>query len=500
VTADSGQPPGGALPADEVRRRAIRAVALLGGRAALILLLGVAANIGLAKLLTPREFGVVALGLTLVVLGQALAEGGLGASLIRRETPPTHAELAAVNALQVAATGAVAVAIAGLGVPFGSDGLLVAAMAASLPVTVLRTPSLIVLEREVRFREIATVDVVEAVVFYASALIAVAAGMGVWGVAVATALRAFVGTALIIFLGPVGFVRPRWAWREVRPLVGFGAQVQVVSMMGLVREQVLNATVALVAGVGALGVWSFVYRVLRLPYALFATIGRVAYPAIAQILAAGGDARPVLERASATLALANGATLVLLAAFAPAVPTLVGPEWGEVPATLLWASVALLVNAPIWVLTSSYFFAAGEPGPVLRALLLHTVVWFGLVVPLLGPLGVKVIGMGWIAAAAATGFVLVRATHARTGARLARSVAPPTASALLAIGVGWGVSAAGNESVLRAVLGVAAGELVLLGALAIVKRSLLRDALALVAETVRGRAPLPRAGTVEDVA
>src|SRR5207248_929994 len=105
------------------------------------------------------------------------AEGGFGAALIRRETRPDRAELEAINGVQLTVTVAGAGLVAAAAAPFGHDGLVVAAMVASLPILALRTPSVIVLERDLQYRVIATADVVEALAYYLWALGAVAAGL-----------------------------------------------------------------------------------------------------------------------------------------------------------------------------------------------------------------------------------------------------------------------------------------------------------------------------------
>jgi len=485
--------PSGPLGRDELRRRVTRGTALLTARSALILVLGLASNIALAWMLTPREFGVIALGAALVLLGSGLAEGGLGASLIRREAEPTTGELAAVNGVQIALTVAIALLTLAVAAPFGRDGLAVAAMVATLPVTVLRTPSVIVLERQLQYRTIATVDLVEAVAFYAVALGCVAAGLGVWGVVIAFAVRAVAGTGTMVRLGPLGLVAPRWSWAEVRPLVGFGARMQSVSVAAAARHQLLNLLIALLAGVSALGVWSLAWRILQVPYSVFATVGRVAFPTLSRVAAAGGDARPILERGVAMLALANGVVLVAIAGFAPALPVLVGSAWSDVPETLLWASLALTLNAPVWVLTTSWFFAAGDAGTVLRALLLHTVVWFGLALPLLDSVGVPVIALAWLAAGVVSGVYLARRTFASTGARVGRSLAPPALATAAGIGAGWVIAAGSEPDVLRGVLGAAAGEVLLLLGVAVLRPALLRDSRTLVAEAAgrRGEGPSP---------
>ena len=243
----------GPLDATEVRRRAASGAAVLGARGAIVYTLAVGANLVLAGLLDPRDFGIVALGSVLIVAGVHLGDVGFGAPLIRREADPLRVELEAVNGLQLALTGLIAIAAAAAAPAFGRDGAIVALMAASLPITVLRAPSVIVLERRLAYRVIATTDVVEAVAYYLWAVVAVAIGFGVWGLASAVVVRAIAGTATMAVVGPLGLLRPRWSWRHVRPMLGFGAKFQAAMVVTLVRVQGLNVLVAAVAGVATLG-------------------------------------------------------------------------------------------------------------------------------------------------------------------------------------------------------------------------------------------------------
>ncbi|MEA2407375.1 MAG: hypothetical protein QOE69_1494, partial [Thermoleophilaceae bacterium] len=108
-TQDDAQ---GRLTAGDVRERAAGGAALLGARGLLIYAFGIAANIVLARLLAPRDFGIFALGMVVVVAGTLFSEGGFGGALIKRREPPLRAELEAVQALQLAVAVSVAAATA----------------------------------------------------------------------------------------------------------------------------------------------------------------------------------------------------------------------------------------------------------------------------------------------------------------------------------------------------------------------------------------------------
>jgi O-antigen/teichoic acid export membrane protein len=472
------------LAADEVRSRATSGAAFLGARNALIYALGVVANLTLARLLAPRDFGVVTIGLVVVVLGTYIGEAGVGAALIRRERPPTHAELQAVNALQLAMTTALALVASAIAAQLGHDGLVVATMAASLPIAVLRSPSVIVLERELRYETIATADVVEAVSYYAWAVGSVALGLGVWGLASAVAVRALVGTATMLAIGPLGLIRPRWSWREVRPVMGFGAKFQATALLQILRDYGLNIVVAAVAGLSTLGVWNLAWRVLQVPNLLFMTVGRVAFPAVSRLLGAGRDPRSAIERGVAALAAMTGIVAVGLISIAPALPAIVGAGWSEVPSVLLWSGIALIVGVPIAFATSGYLFAADDAGAVAAAAVLSMVAWFGVTGALLPRYGAPAAGIGFVASSIVNAGVLWRRTTARSGAAIGARIAGPTAVALAAAALGWLVAHRVDPRPLGAALGFVVGEGVMVFGLALSSRKALADLRSLVAQAL----------------
>lgn len=492
----SSRPPEGGdeaaapLGGDELRQRAAGGALLLGARSALILLVGVGANILLARLLVPRDFGVVALATVLLVLGGYLADGGLGTALIGRANAPTRRELRAVSGVQFGITVVLAIAFASAAIPFGRDGLVVAAMVATLPVTVLKTPAMIALERELEYQEIATVDIAEALAFYGWAVTTVALGMGVWGMASGMVVRAFVGTALMARLSPLGLVWPRWDWAAVRPIMRFGLKAQSVTLVNILRVQGMNVAVAAIAGVATLGVWNLAWRVLQMPLTLFATVGRITYPTIARMLAAGEDVRAAIERGLATIAVGSALVLVGIVGFAPALPVLVGPEWNAVPATLLWCAVGLLVGAPVGYVMYGYLYATDAVGAVFRITSFQVVIWFAVTLPLLDEVGAPAVGLGWAAAGLVGSAPYVLVGVRRTGARVLHSLAAPTVLGLLGGALGWALATT-DRSLLTGAAGAVAGELVLVGGLLILRRSLLADTYALLLQSTRARSTPP---------
>jgi O-antigen/teichoic acid export membrane protein len=470
--------------AEETGRRAAGGAALLIARGGLILAVGLAANVLLARLLEPRDFGLVALGTVLLVFGNFFADVGLGAGLIRRPEPPTRRELASVSGVQLSVTVLLALAAAAVAVPVGREGWVVATMVASLPIAMLKVPSVILLERDVDYRVIARVDLTEAGAFYVWAVTTVVLGAGVWGFASAVVVRALVGAATMIRIGPAGFVMPRWSWRVVRPLLPFAAKFQGSVVVGIVRDQALNLGIAAIAGVTALGVWNLAWRVLQIPFMVFGNIGRVSFPAMSRLLEAGQDARPVLERAGAALSVLSGVIMVALTSFAPALPDVVGSGWGDLPAVLLWSGAAMIVSCPIVVSALPYLFAADAGGIAVTAAVIGALLWLGVGLTLLPSVGTPGIAIGWCAGAFVQMFIIGSRAAARTGAAMLASVGLPALIGIAAAVAGWLVADAAGGSIGAGLLGMAVGEAMLFAALVAIRRPALRDTRGFVTQAI----------------
>jgi len=473
------------LTAEELRARAARGAAVLGTRGALIYTVGIGANLLLASLLAPRDFGLFALGTVLLVFGVYVAQGGFGAALIRREETPSRLELEAVLGLQLGLTTLVTcLAFAG-GAPFGRDGLVVATMVGSLPFTILRTPSVVVLEQRLRYREIATADVIEAFVYYAWACGAVLLGFGVWGLASGVVVRALAGSLAMTALGPVGFVRPRWSWKTIQPIVGFGARFQAAEALSIAREQGLNLVVGAVAGLGTLGIWNLAWRVIQIPSLFFLTVGRVAFPAMSRLVGADRDARPVLERGAAVLAALTGVMVAGLVGASTALPAIVGDEWTDVPATIFWSGIGFILASPIAFATRGYLFVRDQAGTIALGLVVSAAVWFGVAAAFLPELGAPAVGLGWVLAGMVNSAVLARRTAQLSGATVAVRAAAPTAVALTATSAAWFAAHQPSDPLLGGLLGFAVGEACVLAGLVLVSRAALRETMGLLRSAAR---------------
>ena len=324
----------------------------------------------------------------------------------------------------------------------------------------------------------------------AVAVALVAAGLGVAGVAAAAVLRAGLGSIIMARIGPVGWVRPRWGFGRIRGVLGFGARVQQVGAVHLVREQGLTVGIAAIAGLGVLGLWTLANRVMQVPQLLFGSLKRIFFPAIARLLDAGRVPRSLVERSIGLVGVGAVLTVPALVAAAQALmPAVLGPEWDQVPPILLWSALGLMIGTPIGTVAVGYLYATEEPRVVLRCVVAKSIAWLLVAFTLVRPLGPEAVGLGWVAGGAAEAVGFGIALKRRSGARLTRAAGVPLLLASGAGGIGCLVAASAEPSVWLAV-GAA------LAALTVAGLGLLLLSRALLLETIHlARTALNRSAT-----
>jgi O-antigen/teichoic acid export membrane protein len=422
------------LSAAEVRGRAKIGAAVIATRGVAVRMLTLGGSVVLARLLAPADFGLIAFGLTLVTLVTFVADGGIGAALIRRREPPGLADLRAMSALQVLISLPLAILTALSAMAIGRGALVTAVMVASLPLVALRTPGYITLSRRLNYRRLAVVEIVETVAYVAWSVTAAALGAGVWALASATVVRALVGAVVMAVIAPHGMLLPRWSGARVRPLLAFGARFQAGQLTVFARDHGINMMTVAIAGLSTLGLWTLMGRVMQVPFLLFEALGTVAFPAFSRISDTGEDLKPTLERGVRLVALTTGLILVPLMASAPALVTSVfGAKWAAGAGVIPIASIGLLVGGPLSVVTVGYLLAVGDAATPLRAGIGNGVAYFAVALPLLPVIGVQALALGWTFGSLTEAFVLGRATARLSGARVVASLGWP---ALLAACVG----------------------------------------------------------------
>lgn len=484
-------PPDVALRGAALRRRASAGVFVVGSRGVAVLLLGFAGYVVLARLLSPPEFGIYAVGLVFVSVAALLSDGGLGAGIIRRPKPPDEEELQALVGFQLVVTISLAVVVAIAAGAFGTTGWVSAALVAVMPLVAFQFPARILLERSLHFQPLAVVEVTQVLTYHLSAITLVVLGLGVWGLVLAYVLRTIVGTVLLVRVGPPGFVAPRLRWARIRPLMAFGVRFQATTGTELLRDQGMNWAVAAVASLTTLGLWSLVRRLMEAPLLLVDTFERVAFSTMSRLVEAKEDSGRLIERVVGIAAVGTGIPLAALAGSAEGlVPGVFGTQWSGAAGAVPWTCLALAVSGSISVATRSHLYAVGNAAIVLRASTVQTAAVFAVTLPLLPHLGVAAVGLGWLTSSLLEAAVLDWATRRVTDARPARPLVVPVGVGVLGAACGWVVTRQsltvwGLDHLPAGIAGAATAGTVFLAGMVVFNRVLLRDAFTFTLSAVR---------------
>ena len=442
-----------ALSAGDISGRAAAGAALLTAKGMFAQLLGLVSTIVVARQLLPHQLGLYAIALTISTFLLMLGSGvGMGAALIRRPAAPEHADLRAFVAVQLIASSLLVGAVILATRPFGLVGQLTAVMVVSAPIIAFRGAGLVVLERQLLYKRIATAETAEMVVYYVWTVVTVVIGWGLWGLATATVARAIAGTALIVGLTPMGVIWPRFDRPRIRALLGIGLRVQAVDFVFALRDQILVLGAAAFGSVSIVAYWGLILRALQAPQTLLLTLLRVSFPAMSRTRSAGGDPGSMLPRLLAGATILTGTLLAPLAAAPALVPLLFGAKWSPAADALVLTCLAVVIHTPVTIAAQSYLWTAGDAKSPLRAALADAVVVIAVGLPLVPILGVLGLAIGGVACAVVHTAILARAVDQQTHIRVVSHIRMPVLAWMIAAGVAWGCAQGPGPLLVRAAL------------------------------------------------
>ena len=390
VSAGPGSTAPAAQPAPEVPSGGLRARASAGivWAAAEKWLVRLSTTLGfvlLGRLLGPDEFGVVAFAMVFIGLLTVVADAGFATFLVQRPTidrtlTSTGFWLSTAFGLVLAPGLALAApAIAGL-----TDKPVLAqvlpALAAALLLSALSTVPAALLQRELRFKELATRQIAATVSSVVAAVALALAGFGVWALVAQTLVRAAVAFAM---LWRATDFRPAWEFSRTGAgeMVSYGSKSLGVQLLRQARIDGEAFLIGLLAGATTLGYWVIAVRLVDVITDLCSSVfGRVAHPVFARLQHDSARLGRALGTATALGALVLVPTLVLLALTSDVVvPAVFGQTW--VPAAGVAAVLAFraLANG-LSDFQRSVLMATGRAGTELVVSLVQFVVQVALVV------------------------------------------------------------------------------------------------------------------------
>lgn len=365
------------------------------GRQGLAFLIGVI----LARLLSPHEFGLVAMVTVITNFASIFAELGFSAALVQKKDV-TREHLSSVFWLNLGAgllLTLVFIAGAPLVSAFYSEPLLT-------PLTMLIATnffisSLNIVQNTLRTKtlDFRTLSIVEISAVGISGAIAIGmayAGLGVWSLA---AQSVILSTVTAVLLWKLGDWRPSltFSWEAVRGLLGFSLSLFGTKLLNYWDRNIDYLLIGRFLGTNPLGIYHRAYDVMLVPLGgVSRVLSRVMFPSFSVIQEDKRRVKGVFLGMTRTIALITFPMMLgLFATTEPFVLTIFGPKWGEmIPVLRLFSLMGMMQS--IGTLNGNLYLSQGRADVQFRV---------GLVLKLIPILGI-VVGLRWGVIGVAIGY------------------------------------------------------------------------------------------------
>lgn len=280
-----------------------------------------ALSVFLARVLSPKDFGLLALATVFIGFAQIFGDFGLSAALVQAKSiEETHrSSVFWLNvAVGTAITGLVA-ALSPLVALFFNEprvGPLVLALSFSFLLGSFGIVQRSLLLRAMNFRAIAVADTVSVWLSGAVAISLAYAGWGVWSLVIQGLARAALSS---ILLAIAGRWRPRLHWRResVQELFGYSANLAGFTLINYWIRNADNLLIGKFFGPEALGLYTRAYATMLLPVTqVSGMLGNVMFPALSRIQHDQERIKRAYLRANALIALVSFPAMFGLAAVA----------------------------------------------------------------------------------------------------------------------------------------------------------------------------------------
>ncbi|ADG73653.1 polysaccharide biosynthesis protein [Cellulomonas flavigena DSM 20109] len=309
------------------------AVTLVGQGARIALLLtGV---VVLARLLSPRDYGLLAMVMAVIGVADLLRDFGLGSAAVQARTLSVaqRSNLLWLSTGIGAALGLLVLVTSPLLAAFYDEPRLqpvAAALSVTFVLNGVMTQYKADLQRRLRFAWLTGLELAGQAVGIVTAVALAAGGAGYHALVAQQVVQ--LAAQLVGLLLVCRWLPRRWS-REapVRPFVSFGAHLMGGQVLAYASNNVDSVVIGSTLGPGPLGVYNRAFQLLVLPlYQLNAPVTRVALPVLSRLVDDPVRYRQFLLTGQTAMLNLVSAVLAFAAAQAPAVVLVaLGPRWSQ---------------------------------------------------------------------------------------------------------------------------------------------------------------------------
>ncbi len=304
-------------------------------------------GIVLARVLGPAQFGLFGIVSFLVGMFALLGDFGLTSSFIQRKDELTESDLQVGFTIQQILISLVVLALfvsaptLALLYPKVSSLIMVSlvrVLAFGLFLASWRAISALQLERQLRYRELAWIEIFESVSYQGTSIVLVLMGYGIWSLIVAVLVRGVLGATLVYISAPWR-IRLRFDPRIAKEILRYGIPFQLQLIANQVDSWISPILVASLIGPRAVGLLTFAGSNGRKPLLIVDSVTRVAFSHFARIQHDRPEVERVVTRYLTYLLLITGLWFAVLLTSGPSlVGWIYSKQWEPaVPALILFA-------------------------------------------------------------------------------------------------------------------------------------------------------------------
>lgn len=318
----------------DIKKKSVRGGAMTVGARLVSVVLTLVSTAVLARLLTPDDFGVLAMLLSITAFVSVFKDFGLSSAAIQKGDGLSASQASYLFWLNVAAgvvLTALVIALAPVvGWVFDNDALVAATQLISLSFlfTSLGAQHAAAIQSRLMFHKKAVADIVGTLVSFLTVMGLALLGYSFWSLVWGAISGAATTTLLLIALSPFKLTRPERG-QSLRQLLNFGGHVTAFEFINYFHRNLDNILIGRVWGAEALGIYSRAYQLLMFPITNLRTpINAVAFPAMSKLRGDPEKFRAYYLKVNFLLALTSMPLIVFLAVAADQViGLLLGPRW-----------------------------------------------------------------------------------------------------------------------------------------------------------------------------
>lgn len=364
-------------------------------------LMALGANVVLARLLAPEDFGLVAMAGVVLGFVDLFRDLGTGAALVRQKEvrPSLQSSVFWLNLVfGLTMTGSMMALSPLIAMLYQEPRIqpVIMVMSFSFLLSSMAIVQSGVMTRKMRFQALAKIELCASALSYVVGIGAALLGHGVWSLVFQTMTYTAISTTLLWI---VGDWRPQmvFIWSEVRSIMSYSLNLVGYNVFYYFAQNVDNLLIGRYLGTGALGVYDLAFKLMAFPMqAISAVFGKVMLPYYAQVQ---GDLprfrRVFLQIARAIAFITFPLMIGLFATREHFVMTVFGSDWAQmIPLLAMFAPLAAIRS--VLTTTGSIYVATGRADLQLRwGIVSNLVVFIGLAV-----------GLQWGIVGVASGFTI----------------------------------------------------------------------------------------------